>query len=128
VDLPPGTLELRVRTSDGRTGKAKVQVSPGQTANVELPVGALGRVTGRLVTASGAPVMQWVYADPETPGAQAAFPGPDGRFEFIALDPGQHALQLGGRKKILPFQLREGEALDLGSLELTPPAPPPPPP
>jgi hypothetical protein len=128
VDLPPGTLELRVRTSDGRTGKAKVQVSPGQTANVELPVGALGRVTGRLVNASGAPVMQWVYADPETPGAQAAFPGPDGRFEFIALDPGQHALQLGGRKKILPFQLREGEALDLGSLELTPPAPPPPPP
>jgi hypothetical protein len=41
VDLPVGTLELSARTSDGRGGRVKLRLAPGQTANVELPVGPL---------------------------------------------------------------------------------------
>jgi len=124
VDLPPGTLELRARTSDGRSGKVKVQLAPGQTANVELPVGTLGRVTGRLVNSAAAPVAQWVYTDSDTPSEQAAYPSQEGRFEFIALEPGEHVLHIGSQRK-LPFQVREGESLDLGLLDLsTLPMPP----
>jgi hypothetical protein len=42
VDLPTGTLDLRVQTPDGRIGTATVRVTPGQTAGVEISVDELG--------------------------------------------------------------------------------------
>lgn len=117
VDLPAGTLELRVHTSDGRSGKAAVRITPGQTASVELSVGGLASVTGRLVdTGSGAPIASWVNTDPGTPGAQALHTGQEGRFRFFGLEPGAHILEVGSQRR-LSFQLREGEALELGDLD-----------
>lgn len=115
VDLPTGILELQARTTDGRTGKVKVQLAAGQTSTVELPVGTLASVTGRLVKASGAPVMLPVSLDVGTPGEQRIYPARDGRFEFLALEPGQHRMVIGTAHHIL-LELAEGEALDIGKL------------
>jgi hypothetical protein len=118
VDLPTGAFLLRVRTSDGRSGKAMVQVAPGQTGTVDLSVGILGSVTGRFANESGTPVRQWVQLDAGTPNAQGAHTTPEGRFEFIALEAGKHFLSVP--KSVLLFELREGEALDLGQLGQSP--------
>ena len=115
VDLPAGTVELRVRTTDGRTGKMQTQLASGRTTTVELPVGRLASVTGRSVNASGAPVMQRVVVDADTPGEQRLYPAPDGRFEIIALEPGKHRIVIGTTHHIL-VELRDGEALDVGSV------------
>ncbi|KFE63922.1 carboxypeptidase-like regulatory domain-containing protein [Hyalangium minutum] len=115
VDLPPGTLELQARTTDGRTGKVKVQLAAGQTSTAEVPVGILASVTGRLVNAAGAALMLQVSLDVGTPGEQRIYPAQDGRFEFLALEPGQHRMVIGTRQHIL-LELAEGEALDLGKL------------
>lgn len=115
VDLPPGTLELQARTTDGRTGKVKVQLAAGQTSTAEVPVGLLASVTGRLVSATGAALMLPVSLDANTPGEQRIYPARDGRFEFLALEPGQHRMIIGTTQHIL-FELGEGEALDLGKL------------
>jgi hypothetical protein len=117
MDLPVGTLELRAITSDGRSGKTTVRIAPGQTSNVEIAVGVLGTVTGRLVdTSSGTPIVRWVNADPGTPGEQMVYTGQEGRFRFYALEPGAHVLDIGSQRKF-PFQLREGETLELGNMD-----------
>jgi hypothetical protein len=128
VDLPSGTFELQARTSDGRTGKVKVQIAPGQTATTELPVGVLASVKGQLTQTAGPPTSRWVAVDSDTPGEQMAYPLADGRFELIALEPGKHLLSIGPWRKI-PVELREGETLDVGTQDLSPaPAPAPKPP
>jgi hypothetical protein len=119
VDLPTGAFLLRVRTSDGRSGKAKVQVAPGQTGNVEISVGVLGSVTGRFLNESGAPVRQWVHLAAGTPDAQGVHTTQEGRFEFVALEAGKHFLTVPN-KSVLLFELREGETLDLGELGPSP--------
>jgi len=119
VDLPTGAFLLRVRTSDGRSGKATVQIAPGQTGTVELSVGILGSVTGRFVNESGTPVRHWVHLAAGTPNAQGAHTTQEGRFEFIALEAGKHLLTVP-HKSVLLFELREGEALDLGQLGPSP--------
>jgi hypothetical protein len=117
VDLPVGALELRAVTSDGRCGKTTARIAPGQTSNVEIAVGVLGSVTGRLVdTSSGTPIALWVNADPGTPGEQMVYTGQEGRFRFYALEPGAHVLDIGSQGRI-PFQLREGETLELGNVD-----------
>jgi hypothetical protein len=118
VDLPPGLLELRAHTSDGRSGKAAVRITSGQTASVELSVGGLGSVTGRLVdTSSGVPISRWVILDPGTPGTQTVSPSSqEGRFRFFALEPGAHVLDFGSRRR-LSFQIRAGETLELGDVD-----------
>jgi hypothetical protein len=124
VDLPVGPLELQVRTSDGRSGKAEVQLQSGQTATVEISVGRMGRVVGRLVTSAGEPRNGWVRVDADTDHNRIAYTPKDGRFELIALEPGPHELNAQWGKK-LPFFLREAEVLDLGDLRPEhPPAPP----
>ncbi len=121
VDLPVGPLSLQVRTSDGRCGKAVVRLEPGRTGNVEIAVGELGRVTGRLVTSTGEPRAGWVHVDSGTDNSRQAYSSRDGRFEIIALDPGPHVLNQDARQKI-PFTIHEGEGLELG--DLPPPVPP----
>jgi hypothetical protein len=117
VDLPAGPLELRANTSDGRSGKAIVRITPGQTSSVEISVGGLGSVTGRLVDgASGVPITRWVNADPGTPAEQTFYTSQGGRFRFFALEPGVHVLDVGHMRR-LSFTLREGETLELGDVD-----------
>jgi len=115
VDLPAGPFQLQVRTSDGRSGKAEVRLEPGQTAQVQVSVGTLGRVTGRLVFSSGSPREGRVLLDPGTPQEREAYAPRDGRFEFLAIEPGPHVLDQGTRYKPL-FTVPEAEAVDLGDL------------
>jgi hypothetical protein len=116
VELPVGALDLRASTSDGRSGKAMVQITPGQTASVELSVGRLGSVSGRLVDPTLGPMTRWINMDSGTPAEQAVYTSQGGRFRFIALEPGAHVLELGHRRR-LPFTIREGEALELGDVD-----------
>jgi hypothetical protein len=81
ADLPTGLLELQVRTSDGRCGKARVRLEPGQTGTLEIPVGDLGRVTGRLIQAPSIPRSGWVHVDLDTPQEREIFASKDGHFE-----------------------------------------------
>jgi len=117
VELPAGTLELRASTPDGRSGKALVQITAGQTASVEISVGGLGSVTGRLVdTASGASMTRWITMDPGKPSEQSVYTGQGGRFRFIAIEPGTHILALG-HMRWQSFTIREGETLALGDVD-----------
>jgi hypothetical protein len=116
VELPVGALDLRASTSDGRSGKAMVQITPGQTASVELSVGRLGSVSGRLVDPTLGPMTRWINMDSGTPAEQAVYTSQGGRFRFIALEPGAHVLELGHRRR-LPLTIREGEALELGDVD-----------
>jgi hypothetical protein len=132
--LPADTLELLVRTTDGRSGKAQVRLEPGGTGEVELLVGGLGRVVGRIVNAAGAPYEAWVTVDSEKEGERTADVSESGRFELFALEPGPHVLEFPlpdsenenededeeEQVRELPFTLRPGETLDLGDLSPTP--------
>ncbi len=111
LDVPAGLVELRVRTSDGRSGKAQARLEPGRTASVEIPVGELCRVVGRVV----GPASGTVRLDEGKPGVRRETLKQEGRFEFFAVEPGAHVLWLGHKK--LPFTLQQGETLDLGVLE-----------
>jgi hypothetical protein len=117
VDLPLGELELLVRTLDGRCGKGTVQLQTGQTSTVELSVGQLGRVTGRLVNSAGEPRSGHLSVDGRTDQERQASADRDGRFELIALEPGPHVLEQGVHSIPVPFTLRAGEALDLGDIK-----------
>ena len=119
VDLPLDELELLVRTRDGRCGKATLRLKPGETGTVEVSVGQLGRVTGRLVTVGGEPHRAHVSLDNTPLQGRGGSTASDGRFEFIALEPGPHVLTLE-TQQAFPFTLRAGEALDLGDLKEPP--------
>jgi len=129
--LPADALEVLVRTTDGRSGKANVRLEPGGTQQLELLVGGLGRVQGRLVTTSGAPDTGWVYLNSQPPGAGERTANVDetGRFELFALEPGTHVLELSHSSqpeeelRTLSVTLRPGETLDLGDLGPAPPTP-----
>jgi hypothetical protein len=121
--LPADSLELMVLTTDGRSGKARVRLQAGSTSEVELHVGTLGRVVGRLVDASGAPFEGWVTLDAEEEKeGRTVYSEEDGRFELIALEPGSHLLEYrlpDGEEEHagqLPFSLRPGETLNVGDL------------
>ena len=120
--VPAEELELLVRTTDGRSGKAKVRLEPGSTRELEVLVGGLGRVVGRLVDASGAPEPGSVYLT-EADGAERNVDTDDaGRFELFAIEPGPHVLEYDMPSSTSeeslkhPFTLRPGETLDLGDL------------
>ena len=123
--LPADDVELVVRTTDGLLGKATVRLEPGGTGKVEVLVGELGRVVGRLVDASGAPYEGLVSVDSEKEEGRDVDADESGRFEILGLEPGPHLLEFtppdspeseeeGVRE--LPFTLRPGETLDLGDL------------
>jgi protocatechuate 3,4-dioxygenase beta subunit len=120
--LPAGELELLARTSDGRSGKARVRLEPGGAQELELLVGGLGRVLGRLVDASGAPDSGSVYLTEADGTERSVSTDGTGRFELFALEPGPHVLEFdmpssGSEEPLkLPFTLRPGETLDLGDL------------
>jgi hypothetical protein len=57
-----------------------------------------------------------VLLDHDTPNEREADVSQDGRFELIAIEPGEHSLTLGPSRK-LSLRLAEGEALELGELK-----------
>jgi carboxypeptidase family protein len=123
AEQTPGLYTLLVRASDGRSGMTHVKLVPGQTTTVEVPVGMLGRITGKILNDRVAPRYRIVrvYLDHNSPREREADVSNDGRFELVALDPGEHSLSLGLVRE-LPLHLSEGETIDLG--EFKPDVPP----
>jgi hypothetical protein len=86
--LEPGDYSIEVESTDG-TGRAKVRVSSGEAASVDIPLVANGTVTGRLVDKAGNPLsgIRVALIPDQPPGQfqieiheQPPTSGPDGRF------------------------------------------------
>ncbi|PTL82955.1 carboxypeptidase regulatory-like domain-containing protein [Vitiosangium sp. GDMCC 1.1324] len=125
TDAPAQPLKVSVRTHDGRTGEASVTLSPGQRADVEVPLtGGTASISGRAVwSGSGAPVPGvGIYLD-HPPGSGAdAHTGPDGRFRLEDVTPGAHTVRLltpDGKAETRTVTVATSEAVDLGDVELT---------
>jgi hypothetical protein len=120
--MPADSLELLVRTTDGRSGKARVRPEPGGTSQVEIQVGGLARVVGRLVDAAGEPYEGWAAVDAGGAQERSGDSGANGRFEIYAIEPGTHRLEFtlpdGMEEDTREFSitLRAGETLDVGDL------------
>jgi hypothetical protein len=125
TDAPAQELRVSVRTHDGRTGEAQVQLSPGQRADVEVPLtGGAASIAGRAVwSGSGAPASGvGLYLD-HAPGSGAdAHTGPDGRFLLRDVTPGAHTVRLlapDGKPEARPVTVAASEAVDLGDVTVT---------
>jgi hypothetical protein len=126
TDAPGQPLKLSVRTTDGRTGEASVSLSPGQRAEVEVPLtGGAASISGRAVwSGSGAPAQGvGLYLD-HAPGPSAdARTGPDGRFRLEDVTPGAHTVRLlapDGTPEERSVTVATSEAVDLGDVQVAP--------
>ncbi|HEX8439217.1 carboxypeptidase regulatory-like domain-containing protein [Archangium sp.] len=125
TDAPARELRVSVRTSDGRTGEARVRLSPGQRADVEVPLtGGAASLAGRAVwSGSGTPASGvGLYLD-RAPGSGAdAHTGPDGRFLLRDVMPGAHTVRLlapDGKPEARTVTVAASEAVDLGDVPVT---------
>lgn len=125
TDAPGQPLRVSVRTTDGRTGEAQVTLSPGQRAEVEVPLtGGAASISGRVVWShSGAPAQgTGVYLDRSPGSAADAHAGPDGRFRLEDVTPGAHTVHLlapEGRLETRTVTVATSEAVDLGDVQVT---------
>lgn len=125
TDAPGQPLKVSVRTTDGRTGEAQVTLSPGQRADVEVPLtGGAASLSGRVVwSPSGAPAQAvGLYLDRPPGSAADAHTGPDGRFRLEDVTPGTHTVQLlapEGRPETRTVTVATSEAVDLGDVQVT---------
>jgi carboxypeptidase family protein/PDZ domain-containing protein len=125
TDAPGQPLKVSVRTTDGRTGEAQVTLSPGQRAEVEVPLtGGAASISGRVVwSPSGAPASRvGVYVDRAPGPAADAHSGPDGRFRLEDVTPGTHTVQWlapEGKPETRTVTVAASEAVDLGDVQVT---------
>ena len=125
-DAPALPLRVSVRTTDGRTGEASVTLSPGQSAELEVPLtGGAASITGRAVwSGSNAPAEGVsIYLDKQLSAASDAQTGPDGRFLLKDVKPGPHTVRawasVDGQPVTRTVKTASGEAVDLGDLPVT---------
>ena len=122
-DAPALPLRVSVRTTDGRTGEAQVTLSPGQSAELEVPLtGGSASITGRTVWSGGNTPAEGVsiFLDKQLSGASDAETGPDGRFLLKDVKPGPHTVRLwasaDGQPVTRMVKVASGEAVDLGDV------------
>lgn len=124
-DAPGAPLSLSVKTGDGRTGKAEVQLQPGGAAEVEVLLTPASVVTGRLVDDAGAPVPEaFVSVDGSPLFGEGAPSSKDGAFRVEGLSPGEHTFRaFAGPQRRLEkmFAVAGGAKVDLGVLVLARP-------
>jgi hypothetical protein len=125
-DAPALPLRVSVRTTDGRTGEAPVTLSPGQRAELEVPLtGGAASIAGRAVWHGGGAPAQAVsiFLDRQLTAGSDAQTGPDGRFLLKDVKPGAHTVRLwassDGKPETRAVMLASGEAVDLGDVTVT---------
>jgi len=124
-NLPAFTVAVLVRTLDGRAGKAQVTLEPGKESTVEVPLGNVGWIRGRLVSdGKGGQVHlnQWVHVNLRQKNERTTSSDhQSGRFEVLGLEPGSHVLHVRvGKNEPVErrFELRSGQLLDLGDIPI----------
>ena len=130
--------ELTVVADAGST-KRTVELSPGETTEVELQIGGWGAVRGRAVDLEGKPVSGIAVAvisegGDRDGGARALdrlgggglTTDADGRFEVDGLGPGRGSIMVGSEEELLTggriatqyFAIEPGKVADLGDVVL----------
>ncbi|HEX8700723.1 MAG TPA: carboxypeptidase regulatory-like domain-containing protein [Myxococcaceae bacterium] len=123
-DLPAFMVTVMVRTQDGRAGKAQVALEPGKQTTVEVPLGNVGWIRGRLVPdGRGGQVHlnKWVYVDLRQKNERRTASDQSGRFEILGLEPGSHvfSVTVGENERVeRRFDIRAGQFLDLGDIPI----------
>lgn len=122
-DAPALPLRVSVRTTDGRTGEAQATLSPGQSAEIEVPLtGGSASITGRTVwSRDNAPAEGVsIFLDKQLSGVSDAQTGPEGRFLLKDVKPGPHTVRLwasaDGQPVTRTVKVASGEAVDLGDV------------
>jgi hypothetical protein len=133
--VDPGAYDVQVTAKEG-TGHTPVTIAAGQHADVQVALIGHGRITGKVVDASGAPVANAPVVTVPDPGKgplAITINGPpettaaDGTFAIDA-EPGKRLLiVLGGGGPLVhqPVEVKSGDAIDLGTLVAQPRAPRP---
>jgi hypothetical protein len=123
-DLPILTVAVMVRTRDGRAGKAEAVLTPGKETAVEVPLGNVGWIRGRLVPdgrGGSVRLNKWVYVDLRQKNQRSSHSDQSGRFEILGLEPGPHvfSVSVGENERVeRRFDIRAGQLLDLGDIPI----------
>jgi hypothetical protein len=127
-DVLAAPVKLRVRTTDGAGGEALVTPMSGSVTEVEISVKSMAGVRGRVVDATTkAPLSEvLVFIEGERPGDPDNATTGDGRFSLEGVAPGERTLVLMGsgmaqRMERRSVTLVEGQVLEMGDVELSPP-------
>ncbi|MBS2024160.1 MAG: carboxypeptidase regulatory-like domain-containing protein, partial [Deltaproteobacteria bacterium] len=124
-DVPGMPLTLGVQTSDGRTGKAQVALTPGGTASINISLSPAANVTGFIVDDANAPVPTALIQLDGVPQSHDIGPKTqDGSFAINGIAPGDHTLTAfaGARRSLKQqFHVDPGQQLALGNLILPKP-------
>ena len=126
--VDPGNYDVHVTSSAGN-GDAKVQVTPGQAASVEITLAGNAVVIGTVVDAQGKPVAGagvTIVPDTGAPGVRISLEGPppmtnaDGTFRLEAkAGPSALAVLTQPRPTIKRgLSLTSGQTLDVGTIKV----------
>lgn len=127
-DVPGESVRLAARTRDGARGEAVVTLAPGASAEVEILLRDMARLSGRVVDAkTGAPLAgASVLIAMGEPLRSQVHTGADGRFFVESLPAGEHALLIVSQEEASEHRtvvLEAGQTLELGNIPLGPPTP-----
>jgi hypothetical protein len=127
-DVRPGSVQVMVRTTDGRIGFTTARVPEGGTGDVEVTVDGTCEVVGRISAPAGSTGRpQASVRDDETGFWRWREVRADGSFRLQDLPRGTYTLSVrkGMWSDIRPVVLGESCPVDVGTLTLGPPGVPP---
>jgi membrane-associated protease RseP (regulator of RpoE activity) len=113
--LPPEDAHLDVRTADGRSGQADVQLAAGRVESVEISLQDGAAVVGRIVDRDRPLPNVVIRVDRDSVQS-----GDDGRFRLPVI-PGSRNLEVRSadyQPLQRPFTVEAGQTLDLGDVAL----------
>ena len=129
-DLPATDVLVNVATNDGRTGDGAISLVSGQPSQLDIALQDAGNVLGHVVDENGASVSGAFVTLDHSPsvGGDERISGADGRFRLINVAPGDHSYLIfsaGFRSTTGNLSLQPGQALDLGTVQITRSSTPP---
>lgn len=119
ASLPVGTYECLIRKEGFGTRSESVQVRPGETTQLPVPLNREARIAGRLVDSAGTPLpgISVTFGRRETSVTDAA-----GHFTVSSLDAGWYELGVDSSawvaEKPVSLSVAAGEKRDVGAITL----------